>query len=315
MAADPTIAVIVPVFNRAKIVGRCINSVLAQEPGSAEFIVVNDGSSDDTAVVLEQLSQRYPHLKVLNLAENRGPSACRNAGAKATRSDWLYFLDSDDELMPGALGIVAETIRAHDCAVVSVLAKSIFPDGQELFVENQVVPEDLDRQSLLALQRRPYTQSQIAVRRELFEHIGGFDEAFRQVEDADLWQRMVRTKATFHQIPQVLVRKHERSPEALTLNRSEAFQYKRMFWRKHAAAARKELEHEHYVRWWFRQLNWAYRGHSFTSAHKTKLRKIDILDYCLRWLLLLVHLDKRSRSIAFLRIKGALRAFIGLEPT
>ena len=90
--AAPTFSVIIPVYNGAGTIARAIESVLAQSYPSSELIVVDDGSTDDTARVVRAFGQQLTYL----YQANRGVSAARNAGARRATGEWLAFLDADD---------------------------------------------------------------------------------------------------------------------------------------------------------------------------------------------------------------------------
>ncbi|RVU34114.1 glycosyltransferase family 2 protein [Hwanghaeella grinnelliae] len=94
-----TVAVIIPTYNRAHCVGDAIDSVLNQDPPADEVIIVDDGSTDDTATVLAAYGDR---IKVLR-QKNAGVAAARNAGIKLADSSWAAFLDSDDLWLPGRM--------------------------------------------------------------------------------------------------------------------------------------------------------------------------------------------------------------------
>ena len=98
----PYFSLIVPTYNRARFVARTLNSCLQQSDGDFEVIVVDDGSSDDTARVLQELTD--PRIIKLRHPINRGVGPARNTAMAAARGQWLACLDSDDELLPGALG-------------------------------------------------------------------------------------------------------------------------------------------------------------------------------------------------------------------
>ena len=98
----PKINVIIPVYNSAETLAESLGSVLAQKGADFEIIAVNDGSTDNS---LNLLNEKYGHdsrVKIISQA-NGGPSAARIAGVRASESEWLYFHDSDDIMLPGAL--------------------------------------------------------------------------------------------------------------------------------------------------------------------------------------------------------------------
>ena len=90
------ISVIIPTFNRAHTLTRALDSVLAQSYLPKEIIVVDDGSNDETGVLLEN----YPVIKYVKLAENSGVSHARNVGIEGACGEWIALLDSDDAWLP-----------------------------------------------------------------------------------------------------------------------------------------------------------------------------------------------------------------------
>ena len=96
------ISVIVPAYNAGRSIERCLRSALEQDFDSFEVVAVDDGSVDSTSSVIARLAEGDPRLKHLRQA-NGGQSAARAAGVRAATGEWIYFLDSDDEIMPDAL--------------------------------------------------------------------------------------------------------------------------------------------------------------------------------------------------------------------
>ena len=103
-----SVSVIIPSYNRAHLLPRCLDSVIAQECSPSEIIVVDDGSTDSTRSLLQG---SYPGIKVITQA-NKGVSAARNAGIRAAAGDWLAFLDSDDTWFPAKLGRQVQAVEA-----------------------------------------------------------------------------------------------------------------------------------------------------------------------------------------------------------
>lgn len=100
----PLLSIVVPVYNRASLVLRAINSCISQSFTDWECIVIDDASTDGTFDALKGVTD--PRVRVERLAENAGQCVARNRGARMTNSEWIVFLDSDDELAEGALDIV-----------------------------------------------------------------------------------------------------------------------------------------------------------------------------------------------------------------
>jgi glycosyltransferase involved in cell wall biosynthesis len=92
----PVISVIIPVYNTAPYLGRCLESVCGQSLWNIEVICVNDGSTDTSLEILREHEKADRGVRIINVAENRGAGAARNAGMEAARGEYLGFVDSDD---------------------------------------------------------------------------------------------------------------------------------------------------------------------------------------------------------------------------
>lgn len=172
-------AVIIPTLNRAELVAQLVQTVMSMEGAPDEIVVVDDGSTDDTA---ERLS-RVPDVQFVE-GSSRGPAAARNAGVASSSSDWLIFLDDDDE--PDADWMTSFRGLA-----------SANPDASHLSTGYRF------REGLTADERTPaplgpafsdvtasYLGGTFAVRRSLFDFVGGFDPRLRYLEFTDLALRI-----------------------------------------------------------------------------------------------------------------------------
>jgi hypothetical protein len=108
-AKKPYFSIITPMYNRGNLIGRTINSCLSQDFPDFEVIVVDDGSTDDSREVVKAYAD--PRVKLICHATNRGQCAARNTGVEVAQGDWIIYLDSDDELIPGALTTIYQRIR------------------------------------------------------------------------------------------------------------------------------------------------------------------------------------------------------------
>ena len=96
------VSIIIPAYNAARYLPRSVASALAQTYTNIEVVIVDDGSTDETGAVSEQLSQQDNRLRVVH-QENLGPAEARHNGFKAATGDFIAYLDADDELLPDAI--------------------------------------------------------------------------------------------------------------------------------------------------------------------------------------------------------------------
>lgn len=181
------ISVIIPVYNRPNLIKRAVDSVLSQTEPPLEIIVVDDGSTDETAELLHAYGTQ---LKVIR-QENQGVSAARNRGIEAARGDWIAFLDSDDAWLPEKLKMVREFHQQNP-------SYQIF-QNEEIWIRHgrRVNPRKkhqkyggwIFRQSLPLCIVSP---SAVIIKRHVFKKVGTFDESFPVCEDYDLWLRISR---------------------------------------------------------------------------------------------------------------------------
>jgi glycosyltransferase involved in cell wall biosynthesis len=189
MAADtsPAIAIVMPVYNRATMVLRSIDSVLAQDFGNFELIVADDGSTDDTCNVVEAVKD--PRVILLRAERNQGSNAARNRGINAARAPLIAFLDSDDVYLPKKLGFVVRLFGARpdlDLLLDSFIKE--FPAGSGRKVarrQNPNIDTTADFVSALFNRRLWKATSAISIRRDAAKRAGLFDETLKRRQDFD----------------------------------------------------------------------------------------------------------------------------------
>jgi glycosyltransferase involved in cell wall biosynthesis len=192
---NPSVSVVIPAYNRAPCIGEAIESVVAQEtPFSFEIVVVDDGSTDDTAKV----ARSYGNLVRVITKENGGPASARNAGVLAARSGLIAFLDSDDLMLPGRLVRQSAFMRAHPEIIVSFgdiisdthPGKSYLKTVQELpFEPGEWLTVEKPYQRLLT--RGNFVPNQTTMlRRDDYVRAGMMDESLWVSEDLELWSRL-----------------------------------------------------------------------------------------------------------------------------
>lgn len=94
MSNKIVLSIIIPVYNVEMYLRQCLETILRHN-SEIQYILVNDGSTDDSLVIAEEFRKKYKNLSIIN-QENKGLSAARNSGIKNAVGDWLYFVDSDD---------------------------------------------------------------------------------------------------------------------------------------------------------------------------------------------------------------------------
>jgi colanic acid/amylovoran biosynthesis glycosyltransferase len=119
VAADhPLVSVVIPAFNRAQTIRRCLDSVRAQTYPTWEALVVDDGSIDATADLTRAIARQDSRIRLVRHATRRGAQAARNSGIRAARGEWVAFLDSDDEFLPDSIHVRLSRARREGRAVV-----------------------------------------------------------------------------------------------------------------------------------------------------------------------------------------------------
>ena len=102
VSAPPTISVIVPVYNTEQYLHRCIDSVLAQTYKDFELLLIDDGSTDSSGAICDEYAAKDARVKVFH-KENGGVSSARRIGVEQSHGEFIYFVDSDDAILPDTL--------------------------------------------------------------------------------------------------------------------------------------------------------------------------------------------------------------------
>jgi glycosyltransferase involved in cell wall biosynthesis len=197
-------AVVIPCYNQARFLGEAIESALTQTRAAAELVVVDDGSTEDVANVVA----RYPSARYIR-QRNSGPSAARNAGMRATSSEFVLFLDGDDRLLPEAIAAGEDRLRARpECAFAAGRMSTISADGA-LLQSCQPYPEYDDPYAAMLVDHCSIYPVTTIYRRSALETVNGFDVSFRRAEDWELDLRLAERFAfDLHQQPVGERRRH-----------------------------------------------------------------------------------------------------------
>lgn len=193
MTASPSLAVVVPVRDGARYLPTALASVAAQTLPAHEVVVVDDGSSDDSAALAVRAGARVLRQ------QNAGPGAARNRAVTATSCELVAFLDADDVFLPDKLERQVRMLQMAPDAIGVCSDAFVLGGARDGQVKNAgwQVPARLRLPDLL--RRNPVIASSVVVRRAAIEHVGGFDEdpVLIATEDYDLWLRVLASSGAY----------------------------------------------------------------------------------------------------------------------
>lgn len=205
----PLVSVVIPTHNRAEMVCRCIRSVLASDFEDLEVVVVDDASTDDTWNSLKTCFGDHPKVVLVHLDDNSFQAVARNIGVRHSRGSFLLFLDDDNTVAPDMCSRLVQTLRDHpELGLVAPVSVHVLSDGRrEVWTLgsdfNRLTSRPMDRaarsnEADIPVDRdllpTTYSPNAFCVRRETFEKVGGFDEAFVQIfEESDFGWRVLAT--------------------------------------------------------------------------------------------------------------------------
>lgn len=214
MAADdePVVSVIVPMRNEAAHIGEQLAALADQDPGEPwELVVVDNGSTDGSAGIVEAMRPRLPSLRLVSAPDARNGAEARNIGVSAARGSLLLHTDADDVVGPRWARALVDVLRDHDLASGPIEVTRLNPPGSFGWREAVHEPWPVSGGFL------PYASTaNLGIRREAFDAIGGFDGRLRRAADVDLSWRAQLAGFTTGSAPDALVHRRLRSsPVAL----------------------------------------------------------------------------------------------------
>lgn len=203
------VSIVTPAYNQGEFLEATMLSVLTQDYPAVEYIVINDGSTDQSLAIAQQVAARHPgRVRVIDQV-NAGQAATLNRGWAESRGDILAYLSSDDCLAPGAVSRMVAALQSQAQAAVAYCDFWLIDAQGHRLREVQTEPFDADRLRVsLVCQPGPGA----FFRREVFQRQGGWRPELRQVPDFEFWLRASREGA-FVRVPQPLAeyRIHEGS--------------------------------------------------------------------------------------------------------
>lgn len=186
----PRVSVVMSVFNEAVRVRRALDGILEQDFTDFEVIVVDDGSTDQTSIVLEQYQKRDSRVCVIT-QENTGLTRALIRGCNAARGEFIARHDADDWSAPKRLAVQIDLLDADArIGLVSCATQFVGPYQEPLELVSQSFAADEATEKLLNERLGPPAHGSVMFRRALYEAVGGYRAEFHFGQDSDLWLRM-----------------------------------------------------------------------------------------------------------------------------
>lgn len=197
----PGVSVILAVHNGASYLRESLRSILAQDHPDFEVVAVNDGSTDASADILEEMAEAYPRLRVLHRPKG-GLGASLNAAAAAAHGELLARMDADDVSLPDRLTRQASHLAAYPKVAVCGTFIRTFGAPHQRTVRLPIEDELIRAELFFSC---PIMHPSVMLRREVLDALGGYNPGIRYGEDYDLWTRAMN-RFRFANIPEVLLR-------------------------------------------------------------------------------------------------------------
>lgn len=197
------VSVVMSVYNGARYIRDAMDSILQQDGVSLEFIIVNDGSIDESGRILEEYAARDSRVIVIE-QPNSGLTASLIQGCRLARGEFIARQDADDLSLPGRLAKQRDVLRANEEIVfVSSWAQGVGPEGEWLEVVHRSDDPAKATHELLYAKTGPPAHGSVMMRRDAYEAVGGYRADFYFAQDSDLWLRLGRTNSIKY-LPEIL---------------------------------------------------------------------------------------------------------------
>jgi len=192
LSGSPAVTVVTPVFNVGRYIGDAVDSVLRQTFTDFEYIVVDDGSTDNSIDVVRAHAGNDPRFRLVP-GEHRGLSSARNIGIRESRARYIAYLDGDDRWHPRFLERQVALIESlpPDVGAVFCRSRMILENGTPVFFQWQRSGR-YDFDDFLTGGNPARNGSSLLIRTACFDEVGGFDETLQYVEDLEMWLRIAK---------------------------------------------------------------------------------------------------------------------------
>lgn len=204
MCRQPTISVVMCVYNNERYLVDAINSILDQTFSDFEFIIINDGSTDQSESILRKFEKQDDRIRLFS-RPNTGVIAARNEALGHVKGHYISTVDSDDIALPEMLAKQLAFLENNlEHVAVGQLVLVIDPDGLPIRVANEnLTPEAIDQSHLKGHSVFPHSGSMM--RHNAVKAVGGYREELKSAEDLDLWLRLAEI-GKLSNLPEVLLK-------------------------------------------------------------------------------------------------------------
>jgi glycosyltransferase involved in cell wall biosynthesis len=228
--SGPQVSVIIPCYNQGRFLGEAVDSILAQTHGAWECLIINDGSTDNTAEIAVSYARRDERIRCLH-QHKRGLGGARNRGLAESRGVYVQFLDADDILLPEKIERQLQILQGQKEPSLAYCDFYVTDgaDLSELFTNELCEPRLIMERALFDIASRWETELSIPIHcflinlRLLREGQVNFDEGLRSHEDWDLWMRIFRSDPVIKHAPEKLA-VYRRHNDAMCTNRDIMWQ-------------------------------------------------------------------------------------------
>jgi len=207
----PAISILMSVYNSEDYLSESIDSMLEQSFTDFEFIIVDDGSTDNSANIIQRYVNADSRIVPVMLGENRGLAGALNHGLAFAKGEYIARMDSDDISMPERLEKQINYLKDNpDIGVLGSRMQVINVDKNPLFTYDVPLAHSLIVWNLFF--GRTFAHPSVMIRRDLLESVNGYNTNLTVAQDVDLWARLIGL-ATFRNLPDklMLYRTHDRA--------------------------------------------------------------------------------------------------------
>lgn len=190
MSVDPLVSVLMPAYNAARYVAQAVESILDQTYTNFEFLIVDDGSTDDTPRILRRYADRDPRIQLIS-RPNTGLVLALNEMLAKARGEFIARMDADDIALPERFERQLGYLSEHpECVMIGSRVFVIDPDGSPLTVMGDALTHEEIDQSLMNARGQMVYHPSVMIRKQALLEVGPYRHEFDTAEDLDLFLRL-----------------------------------------------------------------------------------------------------------------------------